>query len=300
VVASRDEPGLAGLVDEITAHGGDAVSVVCDVTDYAQVARVAEEAVRAFGRIDSWVNNAAVSVYARFEDTSPEEFRRVFDVNVMGQVHGAKAALPHLRREGRGALIAISSVESVVSMPLHIAYSASKHAVEGFIDGLRRELQGEGVPVSVTSVKPATINTPLFDNSLSRLGVKPRGAPPVYEPEVVAECVLYAAEHPVRDLWAGGAGRALALTQWTAPRLVDAALSRLGPRVQRTEEPEPAGATGNLYSPRADRRTRGDFTDEARGFSLYTWLETHPWAALLAAGGVAGGAALLGRAQMRR
>src|SRR3954471_21600503 len=110
-------------------------------------------------RIDTWVNVAAVSVYARFEETSPEEFRRVIEVNYLGQVHGSLAALPHLRQTGQGALIAISSVESIVSLPLHSSYSASKHAVEGAMDALRRELMAEGGPISVTSIKPGTINT---------------------------------------------------------------------------------------------------------------------------------------------
>jgi NAD(P)-dependent dehydrogenase (short-subunit alcohol dehydrogenase family) len=162
VVAARGEPGLASLVDEITGRGGEATYVTCDVTDTAQVDAVATAAVQAFGSIDTWVNVAAVTVYAGFEETLPEEFRRVMDVNYMGQVNGARAALPHLRREGRGALISISSVESMVSLPLHSAYAASKHAVEGVFDALRRELLAEGVPISVTSVKPATINTPFF------------------------------------------------------------------------------------------------------------------------------------------
>jgi NAD(P)-dependent dehydrogenase (short-subunit alcohol dehydrogenase family) len=190
VAAARSEPGLVSLVDEITAAGGQAIYAVCDVSDFDQVDAVAAAAVRAFGRIDSWVTVAAVSVYARFEDTTLDEFRRVMDVNFMGQVHGAKAALPHLRREGRGALVVVSSVESVVSLPLNSAYAASKHAVEGMVDALRRELMAEGVPISVTSVKPATINTPLFNKARNKLDVKPHGPPPFYEPSVVADCVL--------------------------------------------------------------------------------------------------------------
>jgi NAD(P)-dependent dehydrogenase (short-subunit alcohol dehydrogenase family) len=157
VVAARDEAGLRTLVDEIVATGGQAAHAVCDVADPAQVRAVAQVAVSTFGRIDTWVNVAAVSVYALFEKTTPEEFRQVMEVNFMGQVNGAQAALPHLRREGRGALIALSSVEGIVALPLHTAYAASKHAIEGMLDGLRRELLAEGVPISVTSIKPATI-----------------------------------------------------------------------------------------------------------------------------------------------
>ena len=292
VVAARNEPALAELVSEITGRGGEAAYAVCDVADFRQVEAVADLAVRTFGRIDTWVNVAAVSVYAGFEETSLEEFRRIMDVNFMGQVHGAKAALPHLRREGRGALIAISSVEGLTSLPLHSAYAASKHAVEGLIDALRRELLADGAPISVTSVKPATINTPFFNNSLSKLGVQPKGPPPIYEPAVVADCVLYAAEHPVRDLFAGGAGKMMATSQMLAPRLLDAVLAKVGVPLQRTDEP--ANGESALYRPRIEEhRIEGDFSDQARRFSLYTWAETHPRARALAAGGLLAGVGLM-------
>ena len=293
VVAARDEVGLASLVGEIAAAGGQATSVVCDVADYAQVEAVAAAAKAAFGRIDTWVNVAAAAVYASFEETTPDEFRRVMDVNFMGQVHGFMAALPHLRKEGRGALIAITSVEALVSLPLHSAYAASKHAVEGVVDALRRELMAEGVPISVTSIKPATINTPFFNTARNKMEVEPKGAPPIYQPGVVADCVLYAAEHPVRDLFAGGAAKMLATTQFLAPNLLDAALAKAGIPASRTDRPETDTADA-LFAPRTDdNRIEGDFSDQARSFSLYTWLETHPKTRLAATGGLLAGAALL-------
>ena len=294
VVAARSEPGLQSLVAEIAARGGQGAYAVCDVVDFAQVENVADTAVRTFGRIDTWVNVAAVSVYARFEDTTPDEFRRVMEVSYLGQVHGALAALPCLRQAGGGALIGISSVESIVSLPLHSAYSASKHAVEGVLDGLRRDLLAEGAPISVTSVKPGTINTPFFNNARNKLDVKPKGPPPIYQPAVVADCVLYAAEHPVRDLFAGGGGRMMAVAQIFAPTLVDAAMARMGIASERTTEPQPGGAPGNLFAPRTDdNRAEGDFSTRARRFSLYTWLETHRWARLVALGGLVAGTTLL-------
>ncbi|MDP9356497.1 MAG: SDR family oxidoreductase [Chloroflexota bacterium] len=293
VVAARSEPGLVSLVGEITARGGEAAYAVCDVADFTQVEAVAASAVSTFGRIDTWVNVAAVSVYASFEETSLEEFRRVMDVNFMGQVHGTKAALPHLRREGRGAIIAIASVESIVSLPLHSAYAASKHAVEGVIDALRRELLAEGAPISVTSVKPATINTPFFDNSRNKMDVKPKGPPPFYQPSVVADCVLYAAEHPVRDLFAGGAGKMMAMNQMLAPRLFDAVLARVAIPLQRRDELATDGE-GALYAPRTgDNRAEGDFSEHALRFSPYTWTETHPLARVAAAAGVLAGTGVL-------
>jgi NAD(P)-dependent dehydrogenase (short-subunit alcohol dehydrogenase family) len=288
VVAARSEPGLLALVAEIHAHGGEATSVVCDVADAEQVRHVAEVAEQVYGRVDTWVNVAATSVYAKFEDTTPEEFRRVMEVNYLGQVHGALAALPALRRAGGGALIAISSVEAFVSLPLHAAYSASKHAVEGAVDALRRELIADREPISVTSIKPGTINTPFFNNALNKLDVKPKGPPPVYQPGVVADCVLHAAQHPVRDLYAGGGGRQMVLSQLTMPRQVDAVLGRFGIPLERTKEPTPAGSPGNLYAPRTeDNRSEGDFSGRARRFSLYTWSRLHAPAAL-AAGSVLG------------
>ena len=295
VVAARDEAGLRSLVDEITAAGGRAAPAVCDVADYAQVEAVTDLAVRTFGGLDTLVTDAATAVYATLEQTTVDEFRRIIEVNYLGQVHGWKAALPHLRRSGGGAIIAISSVEALVSLPLHSAYAASKHAVEGALDAMRRELMAEGVPISVTSVKPASINTPFPTNARNKMDVKPQGAPPIYHPGVVADCVVYAAEHPVRDLFAGGAGKLMALGQSTAPSLVDAALARQGIPSQRTETPEPNGAPGYLYEASPDSRADGDLTDKARG-SLYTWLELRPRvAALAAAGAVAGAAAFAAR-----
>lgn len=296
VAAARSEPGLISLVAEVVAHRGQATYVVCDVADPAQVHEVARVAEETYGRIDTWVNVAATSVYAKLEDTTPEEFRRVTEVNYLGQVYGAQAALPALRRAGGGALIAVSSVEAIVSLPLHAAYSASKHAVEGAMDALRRELIAEKAPISVTSVKPGTINTPFFDNALNKMDVKPKGPPPVYQPGVVADCISYAAQHPVRDLYAGGGGRQMVLSQLTMPRQVDLALGRLGIWSERTREPAPHGSPGNLYAPRTeDNRTEGDVSGRAKSFSLYTWARLHPPAALAGAALTAGLVQLLRR-----
>ncbi|MDQ3367632.1 MAG: SDR family oxidoreductase [Myxococcota bacterium] len=302
VVSARSQEGLLSLVSEIERRGGRATSIVCDVADPTQVEAVAEAAVLSFGRIDTWVHVAAVTVYARFEDTTHEEFRRVIEVNYLGQVHGFLAALPRLRTTGGGALISVSSVESSVSLPMTSAYAASKHAVEGALDALRRELIAEGVPISVTSVKPGTINTPLFDNARTRLDAKPQGPPPVYHPAVVADCVLYAAHHPVRDLYAGGAARMMMIGQAVAPGLLDRLLSRFGIEAQRSNRPPTDGGRGNLDAPRTeDNRVEGDDRKRARRFSVYTWMELHPFARLLAAGGaIAGAALLISRARSKR
>ena len=296
VVAARSEPGLTSLVAEIVAAGGEAVPVVCDVADPGQVQQVAVVAEQVYGRVDTWANVAATSVFAAFEDTTPEEFRRVMEVNYLGQVHGMLAALPVLRRAGGGALIAVSSVEALVSLPMHAAYSASKHAVEGAMDALRRELISEHAPISVTSVKPGTINTPFFANARNKMDVAPKGPPPWYQPKVVADCLLYAAEHPVRDLYAGGGGRQMALSQKMMPHQVDLVLGRIGIPATQTHRPEPGGSEGNLYTSRQDDRVEGDFSGRARGFSLYTWARLHRPAAL----GLVTAAATAGPAALRR
>src|SRR4028119_2519647 len=198
IVSARGEEGLDSLVEEIWQEGGQATAVVADTAEFEQVKAVADRAVEEYGRLDTWVHLAGVGLFATFEQTTPEEFERVIDVNLMGQVYGAMAALPHLKRQGRGALIHISSVEAKRSAPFHSAYAASKHGIDGFLESLRVELQRERWSIGVTNVMPAAINTPFFSSSRTKLGAKPMGFPPIYQPNIVADVVLYAAEHPTR------------------------------------------------------------------------------------------------------
>lgn len=172
VVSAHGEAGLASLVDEVRREGGEATAIPADVAEFAQVKAVADGAVATNGRLDTWVHCAAVSLYARVEDTTPEEFKRVVDVTFMGHVHGAMAALSHLKQTGQGALIHVSSIEARRAFPLSAAYAAAKHAIDGFLESLRVELRHDHVPVSVTQILPASINTPLFNNARTKLGVK--------------------------------------------------------------------------------------------------------------------------------
>ncbi len=178
-------------------------------------------------------------------------------------------------------------------MPYHSAYAAAKHGIDGFLEALRVELKHEGWPISVTQVMPGTINTPLFDKARTKLGVKPVGLPPIYEPGVVTDVILYAAEHPARDLVAGGAAQAMILNQRLSPRLVDAILAtRVGFEPQKTEEPKSEDAPDNLFGPIEGHDTAKD------GFwalprSLFNWLETHPTVKRTAAAGAALGALAL-------
>jgi NAD(P)-dependent dehydrogenase (short-subunit alcohol dehydrogenase family) len=276
VVAARGEAGLRSLVAQIRADGGNAVAEVADVTDPAQMQRVAQRAVTEYGGLDTWVHAAAVLLVAPFEETTPAEFQRVIDVNLMGQVHGAMAALPHLRRQG-GALIHISSMGAKRGVPLQTAYCASKHGIDGFVETLRMEVQRAELPISVTNVMPATINTPLFDQARTKIGVKPVAPPPIYQPDVVVDAILYAAEHPVRDLVVGGSAKALILGEKLAPRLIDALLVRFGFEAHDTGEPKPADAPDNLFLPLdAYNTARNGFDATAWPRSLYTTLQRQP------------------------
>jgi NAD(P)-dependent dehydrogenase (short-subunit alcohol dehydrogenase family) len=276
VVAARGEAGLRSLVEEIRAAGGEACAEVAEVTDPVQMQRVAQRAVTEYGRLDTWVHSAAVLLVAPFERTTPAEFQRVIDVNLMGQVHGAMAALPHLKEQG-GALIHISSMGAKRGVPLQTAYCASKHGIDGFVETLRTEVRREGLPISVTNIMPATINTPLFDQARTKIGVKPVAPPPIYQPEVVVDAVLYAAEHPVRDLVVGGSARALIVGEKLAPRLIDALMVRFGFEAHDTGERKSADAPDNLFAPLDDHNAARDgFDARAWPRSRYTSLRLHP------------------------
>ncbi|MCO1659781.1 SDR family oxidoreductase [Pseudonocardia humida] len=275
VVAARGKPGLASLVAEITGHGGEATAVPADVTDPDQVQAVADRAVSTYGRLDTWVHTAGVLLVAGFDDTTAEEFARVVQVNLLGQVHGAKAALPHLRQRG-GAFISMSSMGAKRSIPLQTAYCASKHGIDGFLEALRVELQRDGVPVSITQIMPGTINTPLFDNARTKTGFKPVAPPPAYPARVVADAIAHAATQPVRDVVVGGSAKAIITTEAVAPRLLDALLRRFGYELHDTGEAKPVDASGNLVAPiTAHDTVEGTVGGVTLGGSAYTWWELH-------------------------
>lgn len=290
VVSARSEAGLNSLVDEISHFGGEAWAVPADVADCEQVRAVADKTAERYGRLDTWVHLAATAVFAPFEQVTPQEFKRVIEVNLMGQVYGAMAALPHLRREGRGALIHVSSVEARRSLPLQSSYAASKHAIEGFLDSLRVELQHDNVPISVTNVMPATINTPFYNKGLTKLGVKPTGVPPYYQPDLVAKSILHVAEHPTRDIIVGDVGRALDLLQKLSPHFVDWVLKTVAIEGQHTPTVKYETDPHNLYEPiEGYDRAEGDFSGETIP-SFLDLLDWHPaikWGTLAGIGALA-------------
>jgi NAD(P)-dependent dehydrogenase (short-subunit alcohol dehydrogenase family) len=270
-------------VDEIHSFQGKVTPVIAEVAEFAQVKAIADTAVEVHGRLDTWVHAPATAVFARFEETKPEEFQRVIEVSLLGQVYGAMAALPHLKREGRGALIHISSVEGIRSLPLQSAYSAAKHGVEGFLESLRVELQHESIPISVTSIKPAVINTPFWDNAMTKLGVQPAGIPPYYNPRLVADAIVYTATHPTRDFFVGDAGRVLDFLQKLSLSLVDALLLQIGFRPQCSNIPKSEHDPNNLYEPvLTDTRVDGDFSKMVIP-SVLDWVDKNPvlkWGAI--------------------
>jgi short-subunit dehydrogenase len=286
VLAARNGHDLQQAVDEIRRRGGRAIHVVADVADRTQVERIATAALYEFGHIDTWVNNAAVSMYGRITQVPIEDMRRQMDVNYWGQVYGALAAVRHLRARG-GTLINVGSALSDRAIPLQANYCAAKHALKAFTDALRMELEEEGAPISVTLVKPASVDTPFFEKARTYLGVEPQPVPPVYAPEVVAEVILEAAERPIRELIAGGAGVTLSAARF-APRLADLYMERSTFESQLTDTP--AGRRpDNLYEPVADDGgERGhNWSGHTRRSSLYTRAWLHPLAAAAISSGIA-------------
>jgi NAD(P)-dependent dehydrogenase (short-subunit alcohol dehydrogenase family) len=275
VLAARNEADLQRAVAAIRSKGGRAVHCVADVSYPEQVQRVAETAIREFGRIDTWVNNAAVAVYGRLMDVSVEDMRRQFDVIYWGQLYGSRTAVPHLRKQG-GALINVASALADRAIPLQGNYCAAKHALKAFTDALRMELQKDGMPISVTLVKPGSIDTPLFDKAKSYLGVEPQPVPPVYAPEVVARAIIHCAQHPTRDIITGGMGKMLSIAN-EFPRLADRYMEKT------TFDSQMAGKRvgdrpTNLYHPVADDGgERGqNWRGRTKGTSLYTTAALHP------------------------
>jgi len=276
VLTARSEDALRRLVEEVRAQGGEAVYVVADVGREEDVRRVAQKAREEFGGFDTWVNNAGVSIYGPITKTSVEDMRRLYDTNFWGVVHGSLAAVEHLRHRG-GALINVGSTLSERAVPVQGVYSSSKFAVKGFTDALRMELEAEGAPVSVTLVKPSAIDTPYTWHAKNLMDEEPAVPPPVYAPEVVAEVILHCAENPVRDAFAGGAGKAIAAGEKYAPRLTDKVMEATMFRMQRLGEPPSRPRDGGLYEASGELVERGGRSAYVMESSLYSKASLHPF-----------------------
>lgn len=272
VLVSRSDDQLRTLVAEITAAGGVADSFAADVGDAEAVKAAAAHAVERFGRIDTWVNNAGVTIYAKLMDTPNDEHERLFRTDYFGAVNGALAAVPHLK--GGGALITVASIVSDMPSPQMGAYAAAKHAVKAYMQSLRMELHNDGVPIAVTLVKPSGIDTPIGQHATNHVRGEGQIPPPPYDPKLVADAILFCAEHPKRDITVGGAGRAQVLFATHFPAL----LERLAPKAAAAftdptkRQPKPS----NLFEGgiRTGQERSGEIP--ARQSSLYTAASKHP------------------------
>ena len=275
VVAARSQEALRQLTDEITSAGGEAIYVVADVASPDDVRRIAESAIKRFGGFDTWVNNAGVSIYGKMMDVSIEDQRRLFETNFWGVVYGSYIAAEHLKQRG-GALINIGSTLSDRAIPIQGMYSATKHAVKGFTDALRMELEAEGAPISVTLVKPGAIDTPYPHHAKNYLASEPTLPPPVYAPEVVAEAILHCAEHQEREVFAGGGGKAISVAEKYAPRLTDKVMEWTMEDMQQSGKPARRREQHGLFKASGELKERGGYEGHVMESSLYTRASLHP------------------------
>jgi NAD(P)-dependent dehydrogenase (short-subunit alcohol dehydrogenase family) len=292
VVGARTREALDGASADVERAGSEALAVETDVADRSQVEALVDAAVDRFGRIDSYVANAMVTVYAEAHDLEEEELRRVFDVNFYGGVYGYWAALPHLR-DSRGTFVQIASALSYRGIPLQSAYCSTKAALRTFFESARVEQEKQRSGVSISLILPGAINTPQFDRARQRLGRQPQPIPPIYEPEPFAAAVVRCCGRPVRELPLGWGAQKLLWGQKLSPRAGDLVLLRNGWKGQHTDEPKPKDSPDNLFGPLpGDPGARGRFDDHSRATTAWTWLRVHraPLGAALAGAAAAAAA----------
>lgn len=255
VLAARSAAALESLAHEVRRRGGKAIAVPTDVTDAASVEELAARAVKEFGRLDIWVNNAAIGVFGRLTDIPLADIRRVLDVNIGGYIHGARAALPRLRAQGSGVLINVASIVGEISQPYTAAYSMSKAAVRALSVSIRSELRLDGVrKVKVCTVLPAAIDTPFFQHAANYTGRKVVAMPPVYTPERVAGTIVNLAAKPRREAVVGPAGRLMVLQHKLTPAKVEAAMAVQVDKSHLSRKKPAAASTGTLYEPSGHSR----------------------------------------------
>lgn len=264
ILAARNEDALKHIAGELKKQGTEAVCVTADVGIEEDVRRIARAAIDRFGGFDTWVNNAGISIFGRMEDVSLEDQRRLFETNFWGVVHGSLVAVEHLKKRG-GALINLGSEVSDCALPLQGIYAASKHAVKGFTDSLRLELQAENAPVSVTLIKPAAMDTMFVQHAKNYLQVEPKLPPPVYAPEIAADAILHAAEHA--KLASAGAHY--------MPRVMDGFMKRFLIGQQHSDTAARDRTGHSLYTPGTDLLERQGHDGHVFESSLYTQASMH-------------------------
>jgi NAD(P)-dependent dehydrogenase (short-subunit alcohol dehydrogenase family) len=303
---ARGDTGLEAAAREVRDAGGEAMPIPTDVSAYGEVESAAARTEEAFGPIDVWVNVAFTSVFARFVDIDPDEFRRVTDVSYHGFVYGTKVALSRMLPRDHGAIVQVGSALAYRGIPLQSAYCGAKHAIQGFNESLRTELLHDGSNVHVTMVQMPAVNTPQFSWVLSRLPRHAQPVPPIYQPEVAARAVVYAADHPRRrEYWVGGTTAATLIANAVAPGLLDRYLARTGFDGQQTDQPRDPDQPANLWKPAdgpdgRDYGAHGAFDDRSWSRSLQMWASQHHGAVAAAATGLTAGAVAAARRVLSR
>jgi NAD(P)-dependent dehydrogenase (short-subunit alcohol dehydrogenase family) len=291
---ARDSEGLKAAAKEVEALGRQAVAVPTDVADPAQVEAAAAQIEERLGPIDVWVNNAMTSVFAPFTEIEPEEFRRVTEVTYLGVVYGTRSALKRMLPRDHGVIVQVGSALAYRGIPLQSAYCGGKHAIEGFTESVRAELLHQKSKVRLTMVQMPALNTPQFTWVLSRLPGSPQPVPPIYQPEVAARAIAWAATHRRRQLWVGATTVATILANDVAPGLLDRYLGRTGYKSQQTRQPADPGRPDNLWAPVAgDHGAHGPFDERAHPRSPQLWASTHRGLVGAALAGLAAAAGLV-------
>jgi NAD(P)-dependent dehydrogenase (short-subunit alcohol dehydrogenase family) len=292
---ARGRDGLEAARREVEEAGGRALVLPLDVADADAVEDAAARVERELGPIDIWINNAMVTVFSRIQDMTPEEYRRVTDVTYLGFVYGTLAALRRMAPRDRGTIVQVGSALAYRSIPLQSAYCAAKHAINGFTESLRCELLIENCNVKVTEVHLPALNTPQFGWNKTRLPNKPQPVPPIYQPEVAAKAIVWAAHHPRRELWVGWPTVQAILGDKIAPGLVDRYLARQGYDSQQHDGPVDPDRRINLWEPvPGDAGAHGTFDDRAKPYSRQLWLSINRGPLALAGAGLLGAAAVAG------
>ncbi len=291
---ARGETSLKDAAGEVDRMGGRALALPTDVADAEAVEAAAEEAEAAFGPIDIWVNDAMATVFAEFADVSPEEYRRATEVTYLGTVHGTMSAMHRMLPRNSGTIVQVGSALAYRAIPLQSAYCGAKFAIRGFTDSVRTELLHNKSRVWISMVQLPAVNTPQFSWCRTKLPDHPMPVPPIYQPEIPAEAVYWAAHHRRREVFCGGSAAAVILANKLAPGIADRYLARTGYRSQQMSgHPVRAGRPDNLYAPQPQMAsTHGIFDDQAKTRSLQLWLSTHRSIAVGAA--IGGATAMLG------